>query len=242
VTYHDISLNLSTDTVRWAHVDLAPREPGAGLRAPDIAVRSDARAFLRAANQRLRGAVLDAALVEERRAVNLADRATWEGASVVDRGDWSGPGVHPGRTITTLRQVLPDDGIVTIDAGNFGGWAARGFRYRRPGTFLGPTSGAMGSAPAMRAAPSHARARRGPAARSASPPARTGAGRRRDRRRRSARGRARSRAGGQPGAQLERACARARLPGCRASCARRRGGRTGERPKGSAIASSLTPP
>jgi acetolactate synthase-1/2/3 large subunit len=33
---------------------------------------------------------------------------------------------------------------VTTDAGNFAGWLARGFRFRRPGTFLGPTSGAMG--------------------------------------------------------------------------------------------------
>jgi acetolactate synthase-1/2/3 large subunit len=135
---------IPTDAVKWAHVDLAPREPGAGLRAPDIAVRSDARAFLRAANQRLRGAVLDAALVEVRRAANIADRAAWEEAAVVDRGDWTGPGIHPGRTIATLRRVLPDDAIITLDAGNFGGWAARGFRFRRPGTFLGPTSGAMG--------------------------------------------------------------------------------------------------
>ena len=135
---------IPTEAVKWAHVDLAPREPGAGLRAPDIAVRSDARAFLRAANQRLRGAVLDAALVEERRAANTADRAAWEEAAVVDRGDWSGPGIHPGRTIATLRRVLPDDAILTLDAGNFGGWAARGYRFRRPGTFLGPTSGAMG--------------------------------------------------------------------------------------------------
>ena len=52
--------------------------------------------------------------------------------------------VHPGRVVTTLRTLLPDDGIVTTDAGSFGTWAARGFRFRRPGTFLGPTSGAMG--------------------------------------------------------------------------------------------------
>jgi acetolactate synthase-1/2/3 large subunit len=52
--------------------------------------------------------------------------------------------VHPGKVITTLRQLLPDDGIVTTDAGSFGTWAARGFRFRRPGTFLGSTSGAMG--------------------------------------------------------------------------------------------------
>jgi len=40
--------------------------------------------------------------------------------------------------------VLPDDAIVTSDAGNFAGWLNRGFRFRKPGTFLGPTSGAMG--------------------------------------------------------------------------------------------------
>ena len=60
------------------------------------------------------------------------------------RMPWDGPGVHPGRTIATLRRVLPDDAIVTTDAGNFASWAGRGYRFRRPGTFLGPTSGAMG--------------------------------------------------------------------------------------------------
>ena len=132
------------ERTRWAHVDLAPRESAAGLRPPDVAVRSDARAFLRAAVQRLQGSVLLAELVDARRSANEADRAAWEAASVVDGGMWDGPGVHPGRTIATLRRVLPDQGIVTTDAGNFGGWAARGFRFRRPGTFLGPTSGAMG--------------------------------------------------------------------------------------------------
>jgi acetolactate synthase-1/2/3 large subunit len=34
--------------------------------------------------------------------------------------------------------------VVTTDAGNFGGWPARYLRWRQPGTFLGPTSGAMG--------------------------------------------------------------------------------------------------
>jgi acetolactate synthase-1/2/3 large subunit len=82
--------------------------------------------------------------VDARRAENERDRAAWELESAVDGGDWSGPGIHPGRTIATLRRVLPDEAIVTTDAGNFGGWAARGFRLRRPGTFLGPTSGAMG--------------------------------------------------------------------------------------------------
>ncbi|MDO8483667.1 MAG: thiamine pyrophosphate-binding protein [Candidatus Limnocylindrales bacterium] len=130
--------------MRWAHVDLAPGRPS-GLPAPELAVASDAKAFLRAANERLVGrAVLDAERVAARQANNAVDRAAWEASSVVDADPWDGPGVHPGRTVATLRRVLPDDAILTTDAGNFAGWAGRGFRFRRPGTFLGTTSGAMG--------------------------------------------------------------------------------------------------
>ncbi len=132
------------DGLRWAHVDLVPGE-ASGSTAPTISVATDAKAFLKAANDRLLGkAVLDAALVATRQANNREDRAAFEAASIVDATPWDGPGVHPGRTITTLRRLLPDDAILTTDAGNFASWAGRGFRFRRPGTFLGPTSGAMG--------------------------------------------------------------------------------------------------
>lgn len=128
----------------WIHVDIEPH-PTAGLPAAAYGVTADARTFLKAANEILtsRG-VLDAAVLAARDANNIADRAAWEAGTVVDAAPWDGPGVHPGRVVTTLRETLPDDAIVTTDAGNFAGWAARGFRFRRPGTFLGPTSGAMG--------------------------------------------------------------------------------------------------
>ena len=130
---------------RWAQVDVAPGRPAPELGAPDIAVAADAKQFLRAAVARLESrGVLDAASTDARVASNAADRVAWEAATVVDAHPWSGPGVHPGRVITALRALLPEDGILTTDAGSFGGWAARGFRFRRPGTFLGPTSGAMG--------------------------------------------------------------------------------------------------
>jgi acetolactate synthase-1/2/3 large subunit len=128
----------------WAYVDIAAGAPE-GLPGSELTVAADAKAFLRAANERLVGrALLDAERVATRRANNAEDRAAWESASVVDAHPWDGPGVHPGRTVATLRKILPDDAILTTDAGNFAGWAGRGFRFRRPGTFLGPTSGAMG--------------------------------------------------------------------------------------------------
>jgi len=130
---------------RWAHVDLVPARPSPDLRPADLAITADARLFLRAAVAHLEGrAVLDAEATNARIAANAEDRAAWEAATVVDDHPWSGPGIHPGRVVATLRRVLPDDAILATDAGSFGTWAARGFRFRRPGTFLGSTSGAMG--------------------------------------------------------------------------------------------------
>jgi acetolactate synthase-1/2/3 large subunit len=129
---------------RWAHVDLEPRAGAAGLPRPDLALAADARIFVRAALERLRTGVLDAATADARSERNAADRAAWEAAAAVDTEPWEGPGVHPGRIVATLRRVLADEAIVTTDAGNMSGWLARGFRFRRPGTFIGPTSGAMG--------------------------------------------------------------------------------------------------
>ncbi len=66
----------------WIHVDL---EPGRSFGAPpERVIAADARAFLRAANERLVGkAVLDAERVAARQAANASDRAAWEAAADV---------------------------------------------------------------------------------------------------------------------------------------------------------------
>jgi acetolactate synthase-1/2/3 large subunit len=75
--------------------------------------------------------------------------ATWRAAirSEYEAGlvPTSGCGaLHLGEVMGWLRDRLPDDAIVTSDAGNFSGWPNRFLQYRRPGRQLGPTSGAMG--------------------------------------------------------------------------------------------------
>jgi acetolactate synthase-1/2/3 large subunit len=137
---------IPADGQAWLHVDVEPLGDRDGLPAPVETIASDARVFLRTAAGRLQQGVLDAASADARQARNEEDRATWEAATSVDEEAWTGAGVHPAHAVATARRVLPDDAIVTTDAGNFGLWIARHFRFRRPGTFLGPTSGAMGYA------------------------------------------------------------------------------------------------
>lgn len=52
--------------------------------------------------------------------------------------------------IYTLRNVLPEDAIISSDAGNFFSWISRYYRFGTKNIYLGPTSGAMG--PGMPAA------------------------------------------------------------------------------------------
>lgn len=128
----------------WGHVDLQPRVAHAGLSAPDHPLAADAARFLDMAWSDLRGAALDAEMRSRREARIAADREAFLAASHVGRGFWEGPGVHPGHLVEIMSEVLPDNAVITTDAGNMAGWAARGYRFKRPGTFIGPTSGAMG--------------------------------------------------------------------------------------------------
>jgi acetolactate synthase-1/2/3 large subunit len=51
----------------------------------------------------------------------------------------------PGRAMIQLRDWLPEDAIVTIDAGSYSSWALRYLQFRRPMRLLTGNLGAMGS-------------------------------------------------------------------------------------------------
>ncbi len=76
--------------------------------------------------------------------------ADWTAAARADYEAWiepppaPGDGVDMGAVVTHLRDVLDDDAVLTNGAGNFSGWVARFYQWRRFGTQLGPQSGAMG--------------------------------------------------------------------------------------------------
>lgn len=79
-------------------------------------------------------------------AANANDREEFERGTAIPTSSSVRDLVDPALVIGELQKRLPVDAVITCDAGNFYGWLSRYFRYRQPGTFLGPTSGAMGYA------------------------------------------------------------------------------------------------
>jgi acetolactate synthase-1/2/3 large subunit len=125
---------------RLIQVDLEPGFAG-DRRQPDLTVAADAGAFLGLGVDLLARA--SSPSTEARRQANEADRRRY---LAVTEPPVRAPGspVDPAAVVRALREQLSPDSIVTTDAGNFGGWAARYLRFRPLGRFLGPTSGAMG--------------------------------------------------------------------------------------------------
>ncbi|MFU8864121.1 MAG: thiamine pyrophosphate-binding protein [Rhodobacterales bacterium] len=65
-------------------------------------------------------------------------------------GGWA---LDMGQALCDVREDLPTDTIITLDAGNHTGWAQRFLRFGRPGREIGSTCGSMGySVPAAVAA------------------------------------------------------------------------------------------
>ena len=122
------------------HADIAPEVLGRSFPAR-IAIAADAGETV--------AALLAAASGEpdpERATANVRERAAYEAASTPPAASTVGDLVDPALVVAELQRALPVDAILTCDAGNFWGWFVRYFRFRRPGTLLGPTSGAMGYA------------------------------------------------------------------------------------------------
>jgi acetolactate synthase I/II/III large subunit len=120
-------------------------EPGSmtGRLSPEIAIQGDAEisvaALLELASSRPAGG-------PSRRETNDRDRAELVKASELPPSPEPDSAVAYEEVMRAVSALLPPEAIVVTDAGDFYLWFARHYCFRRPGTYLGPTSGAMGYA------------------------------------------------------------------------------------------------
>ena len=127
---------------RLLQIDIEP-ESMTGHLSPEVAIQADAEASVAALLELAGGLATGAAA---RRDGNDRDRAAFVGASELPPTPELDGAVAYEEVIRAASSLLPPETVVATDAGNFYLWFSRHYRFRRPGTYLGPTSGAMGYA------------------------------------------------------------------------------------------------
>lgn len=127
-------VNIPVPKQKLVHVYLDSSELGR-VYEPDLAIVASMESF--------------AAAARDMKAVACGKWVEWMHQANRDYVDNLAPslpmeGVDMHEVMNFLNDRLPEDAIITTDAGNFSGWAQRFYRYRKFRTQLGPTSGAMG--------------------------------------------------------------------------------------------------
>lgn len=125
---------------RVIHVDIDPASIATAVPG-GRGIVADAEAMLRALLAHLPSSVPGLGARRER---NQVDRAAFEAATAIQYSAVREGTVDLAVVVAELGRLLPPDGIISTDAGNFYGWLSRYYRFRRPRTYIGPTSGAMG--------------------------------------------------------------------------------------------------
>ena len=133
---------LPSPRTRLLQIDI---EPGSmtGHLSPEVAIQADAEVSVVELCELAAGRATGAAA---RRGANDRDRAAYVQASELPPVPELDGAVAYEEVIRSVSSLLPPRAIVAMDAGNFYLWFARHLCFRGPGTFLGPTSGAMGYA------------------------------------------------------------------------------------------------
>jgi acetolactate synthase-1/2/3 large subunit len=127
-------VNIPIPQQKLVHVYMDPSELGR-VYEPDLAIVASMESF--------------AAAARDMEAVVYDKWVEWMHQANRDYIDNLAPslqmeGVDMHEVMNVLNDRLPEDAIITTDAGNFSGWAQRFYQYRKFRTQLGPTSGAMG--------------------------------------------------------------------------------------------------
>jgi acetolactate synthase-1/2/3 large subunit len=120
------------------HIDIEPSVIGQ-VYSPHLGIVADAREAL----TDLLGA--DSSMIKPEKWSDWAQerRKAYEAAVKIDRSP-SGSSVDVKQIMAVLQDELPDDVIITTDAGNFSAWLHSYYQFTGKRTYIGPISGAMG--------------------------------------------------------------------------------------------------
>ena len=105
----------------------------------DVAMGANAKSAMTALTEALANFTPSIERLAWRDAIHAEEAAFAEPGEITVQGD-----VDLAQVITTFQRLVPDDAILSCDAGTFGRWLHRYYRCNAPVSSFGPVSGAMG--------------------------------------------------------------------------------------------------
>ena len=105
----------------------------------DVAMGANAKSAMTALTEALANFTPPIERLAWRDAIHAEEAAFAEPGEIIVKGD-----VDLAQVITTFQRLVPDDAILSCDAGTFGRWLHRYYRCNAPVSSFGPVSGAMG--------------------------------------------------------------------------------------------------
>ncbi|RXT05379.1 thiamine pyrophosphate-dependent enzyme [Ammoniphilus sp. CFH 90114] len=128
---------LLREDTKLIHVDISSNEIGK-VYAPEVAIVSDAKAFLVEALKH------EGAVVPESRVERIAKARDHYETFATARPYYNEEYTDMEGVIHDLIPRVPENTVITSDAGNFFGWVCRFYPFKKEKSYIGPTSGAMG--------------------------------------------------------------------------------------------------
>jgi acetolactate synthase-1/2/3 large subunit len=143
------TLNYSSPSMeqKLIHIDQSPEDTGGSWIGADLALVADTGEAMDKLEEALKNS--KRAKPSKSRQKQIAEWSEYFSKRTTPRSDRMGlkdgtidlEGVYHD-----IVNILDDDASTTCDAGDFGGWLIRYYKWSKPRTFFGPTTGAMGYA------------------------------------------------------------------------------------------------
>ena len=142
-----LSYSSPSTAQKLIHIDQSPEETGGSWIGADLALVADVGEAMDKFEEALKNS--KHVKPSKERQNQIADWSEYFTKRTTPRGDRIGlkdgtidlEGIYHD-----ILNILTDDASITCDAGDFGSWLIRYYKWNKPRTFFGPTTGAMGYA------------------------------------------------------------------------------------------------
>ena len=142
-----LSYSSPSTAQKLIHIDQSPEETGGSWIGADLALVADAGEALDQLNEALKNS--KRAKPSKARLKQIADWSkyyTIRTTPRVNRIGFKDGTIDLEGIYHDILKIVTDDASISCDAGDFGSWLIRYYKWNKPRTFFGPTTGAMGYA------------------------------------------------------------------------------------------------